>query len=376
MPKILIISNVPWNGLKQRPHFIAELLGEKYDVIFFEPPGPFPKRLISKNVIKRKAKRILVLQNNRLMPFRPIFSNLNFVNINRILNEKFIKHFLNSIDDYVIITENYLYFDYVRLRKLIRVKKIVYDCVDLLECFDLHNKKFRLFFEKQLIEIADKIIVVSGELEEKFRNFRNKVIRISNGVDFCKFQKAMDIEKENIKKVVRRGYNNVLGYIGAVEEWFDFKVINKILERYLDTRIVLIGIIGKKVLKKYYDLNSKFGERMEYVGYIHHDKLPFYIKYIDFGLIPFDLQHPVVKGINPIKLQEYFAMGKSVIANVWGELLPFHDNIKLIDFETYLEKKCEIEKSIGQEAFNEKISIAQSNNWSSKIQEIINLIER
>ena len=376
MSKILIISNVPWNSLKQRPHFIAELLAKKYEVIFFDPPGSFPKRLISKNIIKREAGQILLIRHNRLMPFRPIFGSIHLIKMNRVLNEQFMKSYLNPNDDYVVITENYMYFDYARLRDLFHIKKIIYDCVDLMEFFDPHNKKFRLFFEKQLVETADHIMVVSGELEEKFRNFSNKVVRISNGVDFYKFQKVMDSNRDDIKKDVRRGFDNVLGYVGAIEEWFDFGALEILLEQRLDTRIVLIGIIGKKVLKKYFELHSKFGDRMEYIGSIHHDLLPFYIKYFDFGLIPFDLKHPVVRGINPIKLQEYFAMGKSVIANVWEEVSPFHDNKKLIDFETYSEKRFEIEKSLGQEALREKIAIAQSNSWAIKIQQIIDLIER
>lgn len=374
-PTILIVSNVPWNSLKQRPHFMVEYLSKKYHMIFFEPPDSFPKRLFLKNVIKKEADRILRLQNNRLLPFRPIMKSIQFIKINQIMNELFLKAYLNLKTDYIVITENYMYFDYKRLREHYKIQKVIYDCVDLMEYFDFKNMQVRLFFEKKLINIADYIIVVSGELEEKFKRYQHKMIKVSNGVDYDKFRKVYTLEREDIKGRVRKGYNYVLGYIGAIEEWFDFKIIQLLLEKHLDTRIILIGMMAQRVKKKYKKLKQQFGPRIDYEGIVPHDLIPFYIKYFDYGIIPFDIRHPVVKGVNPIKLYEYFAMGKSVIANIWDEIRPFHDNKKLISFESYIRDRIKIEMQIDQKLHQEKIDIAKNNNWPSKFKEILNLIE-
>ena len=114
---------------------------------------------------------------------------------------------------------------------------------------------------------------------------------------------------------------------------------------------------------------------MDFLGSVPHDDLPFYIKYFDLGTIPFDPRHPVVQGVHPIKLNEYFAMGKSVIANLWGEISGFHDNKKLIDFSTYIGRRMEVEKSLTRERPDEKIAIAKSNDWEDKVRSLMHLIE-
>ncbi|MFB3887580.1 MAG: hypothetical protein ACE144_20360 [Thermodesulfobacteriota bacterium] len=375
MAKILVVSNIPWHALKQRPQFLAELLSKRYEVVFFESPGSFPRRLIMRKAIRPLNDRILLIQNNKLMPFRPIFKGLHFVEVNRALNERFLTSFLGPGEEVVVIAENYLYLNYLKLRDRFNIRKIIYDCVDLIEYFDPANRTFRLSYEEQLAEAADHIVVVSRELERKFNGYGKKVVRISNGVDFDQFQKAMDLDLVEICERVRKGFPNVLGYIGSIDERFDFEVIERVLGRNVDSRAVLIGLLGKEASKRYHHLHQKFGDRIETLGVVDHDRLAPYIKYFDFGIMPYNLQYPAVKGINPVKLNQYFAMGKSVIANVWEELSGLHDNRKLIDFNTYIENRTVVEKNLNGKGYEEKIAIARANDWENKVQGFINLIE-
>ncbi|MHB1377732.1 MAG: glycosyltransferase, partial [Candidatus Humimicrobiaceae bacterium] len=88
-------------------------------------------------------------------------------------------------------------------------------------------------------------------------------------------------------------------------------------------------------------------------------------------IITFDVNHPVVDTVNPIKLYEYMACGLPVVSTSWKEL-------ELINSPAFLAKSTEefSESLYGAlESGKDKkyLDFAKENSWDKRFEEIIRI---
>ena len=76
----------------------------------------------------------------------------------------------------------------------------------------------------------------------------------------------------------------IIGYIGSISKVFDFNLIESISNKFINSKIVIIGKIYKIVmkLKKIISKNNVI-----FIDQVAHSELPGYIKYFKIGLIPY-----------------------------------------------------------------------------------------
>lgn len=109
-------------------------------------------------------------------------------------------------------------------------------------------------------------------------------------------------------------------YVGAMDEWFDFNLVQAAAERLPEVSFVLIGPdrLARQRLRPLRNLHL--------LGRRPYANLPAYLHHADVGLIPFDIvgHEHLVRSVHPLKLYEYLACGLPVVATEWEELRALH----------------------------------------------------
>jgi hypothetical protein len=96
------------------------------------------------------------------------------------------------------------------------------------------------------------------------------------------------------------------------------------------------------------------------------------------GMIPYDISQDFNKFCYPMKLFEYFYLGKPVISTEIMELTRFSDLVKIAKYTSEWEKS--IKNIIGKKWPKENIlkqrKLALDNSWKNKVNAIVNEISK
>ena len=114
-----------------------------------------------------------------------------------------------------------------------------------------------------------------------------------------------------------------IGYVGAIAEWFDFEIIRQ-LAALPNVEIMLYGAMSVEVEPA--DLLRL--ANVTFAGEVAHSRVAGIIDSLDVCILPF-LSLPLTQSTDPVKVYEYLARGKAVVASELPELLRFHDSIRI-----------------------------------------------
>jgi hypothetical protein len=195
-------------------------------------------------------------------------------------------------------------------KNTIRYRKSIYRIYDAVEQFPNTGKNI-LDAHEEAIASSDVVIVTSkvltNELSNKYKNVN--FLHCPNGVDLSNFLKTDYQEPEEY-----RGFKGRKAlYVGAIDEWFDEDLLMYVADHSQDTNFMIIGPdrSGK--------MDSVKRPNIYYLGPRPYSDIPDYMFYADFGIIPFK-STKLVRCVNPIKMYEYFSLGKQVVSTSWEEL--------------------------------------------------------
>jgi len=374
--KILFAASNYWNSPYQvGSHHYAKIFAKNgWDVLFISDPiSPF--HFLKKNRVQL---------NERFKIYRGQIQN-EFENIKTYVPMALATPSEKPLFNTGFITKNWFK---MTMPNLIRyVKKIGFGKVDIL-WFDSVSQAFLLDeikYKKSILRIADKIesfkkisqnlkkqgeilkektdiiVYAARTLEDYVKKYKNKIHYVPNGVDinhFINSSKNMPDDLKNIPKPVAI-------YIGAIDDWFGLDFLYEVAMQCKDISFVLIGdpVIDISKLNKlpnFYLLGRK-----------NYNLIPRYLNNSEVGIITFNVNHPVVDTVNPIKLYEYMACRLPVVSTSWKEL-------ELIDSPAFLAKSPEeFSKSLYRalESGKDKkyLNFAKENSWDKRFEEIIRI---
>src|SRR5262249_29263832 len=112
-------------------------------------------------------------------------------------------------------------------------------------------------------------------------------------------------------------------------------------------------------------------------GEVPYDKLSGYVAGFDVCTIPFQ-RTPLTEATNPVKLYEYFATGKPIVARRLPELEPFEDVVTLYgagaDFAGALETALREDPAAGKA--DRRRALARENTWDLRYRALSEAIAR
>jgi glycosyltransferase involved in cell wall biosynthesis len=164
----------------------------------------------------------------------------------------------------------------------------------------------------------------------------------------------------------------IIGYIGAISSLrLDKEVIREIAVSRPHYHIVMVGPEDEDFIKS--DLHRY--PNIHFLGRKPLEELPRYSSRFDVCINP-QLLNEVTIGNYPLKIDEYLAMGKPVVATRTRAMELFGDSVftaeKPADYPGLLDKALAEDNSIARE---KRIALAHTHTWENSVKELLLAIE-
>jgi glycosyltransferase involved in cell wall biosynthesis len=231
---------------------------------------------------------------------------------------------------------------------------LVYDWLDDHAAFR-HVGDHVLGLQAALIAEADLVVASARSLEERARALgARNVVRVPNGAE---------VEHFRARPAARPRYadgRKVIGYFGAVSDWLDVELLRAVANRFRDCQVVLIGTDEAGVWWRLRDCSNVLG-----LAEVPYAELPIHLHAMDVCLVPFDLT-PLTLATNPVKVYEYLAAAKPVVATALPELRApeFEGLIHLAgDREAFLERVSDALEEDDAELRQRRREFAAASSW-------------
>ncbi len=190
----------------------------------------------------------------------------------------------------------------------------------------LHSRFIGISFkvlERWLPVLADSVSCASSYLKKLTRKFGVKedfIFETPVGADLEKFKPGLDgsriKEKYNIK-------GDLVLYIGQLHgaQYADLfiKAAGRVLRKHQNVLFMIVGegFLEQRLKKLAFDLGLR--KKIIFTGAIAHKNIPYYIAAADICVAPFK-ETKVSCCKSPLKIVEYLASGKPVVASLVGEV--------------------------------------------------------
>lgn len=173
--------------------------------------------------------------------------------------------------------------------------------------------------------VAKKIICVSEpakrHLVETWKVDPAKIVVMPNGVDIDLFHPGYD--PTQIRLELNLGNSPVVGFVGGFQHWHGLdrlvKGFAQVLAEFPCAKLLLVGD-GRargEVQEKVAELG--LAESVVITGLIPQDRVPEMLSAIDVAVLPYP-RLPKELWFSPLKLYEYLAAGKAVVASRDGQI--------------------------------------------------------
>lgn len=352
---IIVFPIIDWEFRYQRPQHLASQLAAQGHRVFY----------IKTNFHGGQAPLVKLIKKNIYSVQLPCRDPL--LEINTVLSKKSINDLtsnLKLLKDHFLINSAVMLVDLPFWHMLaLRLKedlgwKMVFDFMDLFTEFSNRSPSAEED-EHGLLQESDLVLASSSILYEIAKKESKNLILLHNATEFDHFHQASTpIENKDM-----RSYSHpIIGYYGAIADWFDTHLLGDLASENEQWTFVLIGDTELADLNPLRNLKN-----VHLLGEKPYSQIPSYLSHFDVCIIPFK-DIPLTHATNPLKLFEYLSAGKPVVATRLNEISKYQDYVRLA--ETKQEWIEAIHESLAEERDKALLSLryefAQSNTWETR----------
>ncbi|MFY9569901.1 MAG: glycosyltransferase, partial [Blastocatellia bacterium] len=246
----------------------------------------------------------------------------------------------------------------------------VYDWIDELEVFHF-DRAFLLRNHERALKEATVVASVARRLHDRASATRPDAVYLPNGVEYDHFanESILAPDDSDIDPAWLSG-KPVAGYYGALAEWFDYDLLTEVARMRPDWNFLLIG-------PKYDNSLSERGRLMlkrpnvRWIGPRDYQQLPGYLRIFDVAMIPFEINN-ITLATSPLKLFEYFAGGKPVVATPMPECQVF-PQVNIARTAEEFSMAMDAARLQGQDQqFREVMrKLGRDNSWNARVRSIL-----
>lgn len=249
----------------------------------------------------------------------------------------------------------------------------LYQSRDNIRALEPYLRKHGAAGEVQAIQGADFSFATARQLQKDLQALSGKSVRyLPNAANFDSFKTAYEQDlpmPEELKSLP----GPIIGYTGNICHRTNYELLQKVCEAHSDKSVVMVG---PRNHWKHTNIDLDAIPNLHFTGGKPIEALPAYLAHFDALILPF-LCNEVTRSIYPLKINEYLASGKPVIATPFSEdIRSFSDVIELADtpaeFATAITQALD---SDAPELARARYERAASNTWQDRVRQIDTWIE-
>jgi teichuronic acid biosynthesis glycosyltransferase TuaH len=387
---IVFVGLSPWFWeIGSNSKDIARELSKQYRILYMNPPldnrtvleqRDHPEYRKYLEIIKGKQPNLIEIEPNiwnyyptkiitsaRWLPLTSLFSIVNRINNRRFASDIKTATKLLGFSDYILLNDNDI-FRSLYLKELLQPRMYIYYSRDNLVAMN-YWKKHGLKLEPLHIAKADLAVANSLYLTDYLRRYNPNSHYIGQGCDTRVFDAALDYPMPDDLKSIS---HPIIGYIGAITSLrLDKEVIREIAVSRPHYNIVMVGPEDEDFSKS--DLHRY--PNIHFLGRKPLAELPRYSSRFDVAINP-QLLNEVTIGNYPLKIDEYLAMGKPVVATRTPAMELFGDAVftaeKPADYPALLDKALAEDNNVLRE---KRIALAHTHSWENSVKELLLAID-
>lgn len=362
--RLIYFAPVTLQSYWQRPHYFVRYFLQNgiKEVLWINPyPNRLPRwgdlRLLKKSnrTLNQSIANVIEIQPKAL-PIEPIIGGTW---INKHLLWQNTLHFIEEYAQqgkYILgigRPSRLALFVLDKLQLYGKSQKIFFDAMDDFPEFHTGLSYFSMSRNEKLITQRANVVFASSEtLVRKLKRYNVHVVKVLNGYDMSQLP---IIEQRKVPKVI--------GFVGSIARWFDWKLVIELANACPDWTVRLIGPCFDVI-------PNQLPKNIELLPECTQREAVHYLKNFGIGLIPFK-QNNLTKSVDPIKYYEYRGMGLPVISTSFGEMI----NRRLEPY-VYLVEGSTDWPSLIKQAFKERPSMKEIehfrmlHDWNNKFDQI------
>lgn len=340
--KILVIQESDWleRNPHQQHHLMDRMAVRGHEIRVIDYPIDWSKDNDKGLVYPKKTFYNVskVDENANIQVIRPsfiklpVFSYLSLANSHRNEIKKQIKEFKPDVIVALGLMNAYI------ASKIAKSENIpfIYYLIDVLYTL-IPEKAFQSFgrmINKKAITNSDLVITINEQLKSLAIDLgakKDETIVIDAGIDFESYNPDLDDSTIREELGIKKD-DIVLFFMGWIYDFAGMKELaielGKKKENYPNFKIVIVGdgdaYDDMVKIKDDYDLSNQ----LILTGKQPYTRIPEFLSLADFCLLPAYIDEEIMQDIVPIKLYEYLAMRKVVIATklpgIFKEFGEFH----------------------------------------------------
>ena len=375
---LILLSDISWTGLHQRPHHVALALSRQWRILWVEPITTGARiRLLPEEVEKNITVVSLpeIPYNARQHTVRRISQSLSTFGVVRAmiswLQGLLLREALRRLgvegEQRGVVMYSFTLIDVAAKLKPVFTHFEYIDNVFGFTTFPAHVRGQWV----RTLQQVDAVTVSSPALARQVEPVRGSTVQVvGNGVEYARFA-----EKEELPRPADLPAGKpIVAYSGAVYPWLDYGLLREVCLRCTDLNFVFVGPVHPDVSTHVRSLN-KLGN-VQFLGARPYTSIPAYLQHVDVCMIPFQ-KNELTTYVNPVKLYEYCAAGKPCVVTDFSEdVVAARDHIVVAssreEFLRGLREALAGSKDHTQRAALQ--SFARQHDWNAKTSAIIDLI--
>jgi GT2 family glycosyltransferase len=347
-PDVLFLPVIAWTYRRQRPQQLAEALARVHKRVFYGaiagPGEPLEATAV--------APGVTLLPIGGVRREDPSDRRLEGIALRAAFESV-----ARARDDYgmyeaAVVVESPYWAPLARMLQATFGWKIVYDCLDLHAGFQTNRAVLLSAAEEDLVREADLVVATSEILVENLADRRPDVRLLPNACDYGLFAQVPDPQ--------RRGARLTVGYVGAVDSWFDVDLFDRLAQSKPEWTFEIVGGLegGRRPAS---------AKNVVLHGERPHAELPALRARFDVEIIPFRTSG-LTDAVNPVKLYEAAAAGRPVVATPMRSLFSLANQgiARLATTPREFAREVEAAAAEGPATAARRRAFARENTWDQR----------
>lgn len=241
---------------------------------------------------------------------------------------------------------------------------LLYQAADKISAYRGIDKAVITQLELRCFKEANLVLFPGREMFGRYAHLNQRSYLLEHGVDYEHFSQAAN-DRTALPEDIATISGPIVGYFGEV----DYKKVDQALIRHAalarpSWSFVFIGNVST-------DISGLAGlPNVHLLGARPYQALPAYAKAFDVCTVPWDSEDEMIRHASPIKIREYLATGRPVVATDFPEAHRFASLIGIArDRDEFVVK---IEAALGESEGlrQQRMDAVKDDSWAKRVEEV------